>query len=262
MAEFTVEREAGIAVITIDNPTHGNAVSRAGAVEMAEALDEISLGTGDVRAVLLRSTGRHFCTGADISGARTDDKPITGHMVRSLTSSHHRLIGALFDCRVPVVAAVHGATIAFGLHLALVADFIVAGRSARFQELFSERGFSVDSGGSWLLPRFVGLTRAKQLLYTGEAIDAATALSWGLVAEVVDDDALDDAARRRVALLASRPTQAIAATKRLLHDSAGLDLERAMHAEAMAVELTIRGNDFKEGMTAFVDKRPPEFTGT
>jgi 2-(1,2-epoxy-1,2-dihydrophenyl)acetyl-CoA isomerase len=262
MGEFSVERDGGVALITLDNAARGSSVSRTAASGLADALDEISFGTGDVRAVLLRSAGRHFCTGADISGARTDTKPITGHMVRSLTAGHHRLIAAVFGCRVPVVAAVHGAAIGFGLHLALAADFIVAGRTARFQELFSERGFSVDSGGSWLLPRLVGLSRAKQLIYLGESLDVGTALSWGLVAEVVDDDELDTAARRRVDVLASLPTQAIAATKRLLHDNSGVDLERALHAEAMAVELTIRGNDFKEGMTAFVEKRPPEFTGT
>jgi 2-(1,2-epoxy-1,2-dihydrophenyl)acetyl-CoA isomerase len=262
MSEFAIARDGAVVVVTLDRPTVGNALSREAAVAMADVFDDVSYGGGDARAVLVRAEGRHFCTGADISGAGAGDKPVNGHMVRGLARSHHRLVAAVFACRVPVVAAVQGATMGFGLHLALAADLVIAGAGARFKDPFTERGFSVDSGGSWLLPRLVGLTRAKQFLYLGTELDAATALAWGLVAEVAPHDALDGVARERARALAARPTQAIAATKRLLHESYGVDLAQAMHAETMAVELTIRSNDFKEGMAAFVQKRPPEFTGT
>lgn len=215
-----------------------------------------------MRAALIRAEGRHFCTGADLSGARRDERPVNGHMVRSLAHTHHRLVASVFHCPVPTLAAVQGAAIGFGLHLALATDFIIAGERATFAEPFSDRGFNVDSGGSWLLPRLIGLTRAKQMLYFGERVDASTAAAWGLVAEVVADDVLDAAARSRVSTLATRPTQALAATKRLLHDSGGTTLDQALHAESMAVELTLRSDDFKEGMKAFMTKRPPEFTGT
>ena len=128
---------------------------------------------------------------------------------------------------------------------------------ARYAEVARE----MRDSGSWLLPRLIGLTRAKRFLYLAEELDAATALAWGLIAEVVPTGELDAVARAHAEALAARPTQALAATKRLLHDSAGVTLDAAMHAETMAVELTIRSNDFKEGMRAFGEKRPPEFKG-
>jgi 2-(1,2-epoxy-1,2-dihydrophenyl)acetyl-CoA isomerase len=262
VGEFSTERDGAIMVVTIDNQRVGNALSRDAAVAMADAFDDASNGSGDVRAILLRAEGKQFCTGADISGNKSGDKPVNGHMVRGLARSHHRLVDSVFHCRVPVVAAVQGAAMGAGLHLALAADFVIAAESARFKDPFTDRGFSVDSGGSWLLPRLIGLTRAKEFLYLGRQLDAATALAWGMVSEVVTDDALDATARTWVGDLAARPTQALAATKRLLHDSAGTTLSEAMHAETMAVELTLRSNDFKEGMTAFAERRPPEFTGT
>ncbi len=264
MDEFTTAREGPVVVVTLDHPNVGNALTRDAAAALADLFDGISAAEGDVRAVLLRAEGRQFCTGADLSGGGRGggDRPVNGHMVRGLARSHHRLVASVFDCRVPVVAAVQGMAMGAGLHLALATDLVVAGDLARFKDPFTDRGFSVDSGGSWLLPRLVGLSRAKQFLYLGSELDAATALGWGLVAEVVPAADLDAAARARADALAARPTQALAATKRLLHDSYRVDLAHAMHAEAMAVELTLRSNDFKEGMTAFAQKRPTEFTGT
>jgi 2-(1,2-epoxy-1,2-dihydrophenyl)acetyl-CoA isomerase len=265
MNEFTAERAGSVLTITIDNPSVGNALSRAAAIELADQLDALAVDADGVRAVLVRAEGRHFCTGADIrpgkSGA-TASSTTNGFMVRGLAASHHRVVHSMFTCPLPVVAAVNGGAFGFGLHLALAADFIVAGERATFAEPFLDRGFNVDSGGSWLLQRLVGLTRAKQMLYFGETVNAATALAWGLVADVVPDDELDAVARARADALAARPTQALAATKRLLHDNTIVHLGQAMHAESMAVELTIRSRDFKEGMKAFAEKRPPEFDGT
>jgi 2-(1,2-epoxy-1,2-dihydrophenyl)acetyl-CoA isomerase len=264
MGQFTSERDGALLIISLDNPDRGNALGAEAALGIAELFDEASLGTGDVRAVLLRANGKHFCTGADISGNNRGDaaRPIVGHMVRSLTRTHHRLVESVFNCRVPTVAAVPGNAQAFGLNLALATDFIVAAERSKFSEPFVERGFSVDSGGSWMLPRLVGMTRAKQMLFLSDLIDSATALQWGLVHQVVPDNEVDATARGLADRLAARPTAAIAATKQLVHDGAGYDLKAAMHAESMAVELTIRSNDFKEGMNAFFKKRPPEFTGT
>lgn len=262
MTEFTTERDGAVVIVTIDHQDVGNALSRDGARAMADVFDDVSTGPGDVRAVLLRAAGKQFCTGADVRRGAAGDRPVNGHMVRGLAGSHHRLIASVFHCRVPVVAAVQGAAMGAGLHLAIAADFVIAGDRASFKAPFADRGFSVDTGGSWLLPRLIGLTRAKQLFYFAPQLAAETALAWGLISEVVPHDELDGTARARAQELASRSTQAIAATKRLLHDAAGMSLIEAMHAESMAVELTLRSNDFKEGMTAFAEKRPPDFTGT
>ncbi len=266
--EFTTEREGAVLLVTLDHQERGNALSGEAAAELADVIDDASFGAGDVRGVLIQAAGKHFCTGADVSGRRErggdhgGEKPISGHMIRSLASTHHRCVASVFNCRIPVVAAVQGSAQGFGLHLALAADFVVASEQASFKDPFTDRGFSVDSGGSWLLPRLVGLTRAKQFLYLAEPLDAATALAWGLIHQVVSHGAVATVARDLTDRLAAGPTQAIAATKRLLNESGGYDLEQAMHAESMAVELTIRTADFKEGMSAFFQKRPPDFTGS
>lgn len=260
VGDFSVRHDGVVAVVTLDNPSVGNAITAATAAALADAFDELSAGTA-VRAVLLRSEGRHFCTGADLRTALSGERPTNGHMVRSLGAGYHRMVSSVFHCRLPVVSAVHGTAQGAGLHLAIAADFVIAAHDATFREPFTERGFSVDSGGSWLLPRRIGLSNAKRMLYMAERIDATQALDLGLVDELVADDQLDAVARQRAVALAARPTQAVAATKRLLHDSADSDLDHALHAEAMAIELTIRSKDFKEGMAAFSEHRPPDFTG-
>jgi 2-(1,2-epoxy-1,2-dihydrophenyl)acetyl-CoA isomerase len=264
--EFSIERNGAVAIVTLSKPNVGNALSGTGAIGLADIFDGWTADADGVRAVLIRAEGRQFCTGADLSNSqsepRTEQRPVNGHMVRQQGATHHRLIASVFHCPLPTIAAVQGAALGFGLHLALATDFVFAGERASFAEPFSDRGFSVDSGGSWLLPRLIGLTRAKRLLYLGDRIDAETAAAWGLIAEVVGDEELDAISRERAQELANRPTQALAATKRLLQESSGATLEQALHAESMAVELTLRSNDFKEGMKAFASKRPPEFTGT
>jgi 2-(1,2-epoxy-1,2-dihydrophenyl)acetyl-CoA isomerase len=264
-SEFSIERDGAVAVVTLSKPNVGNALSGAGAIGLADIFDGWAADADGARAVLIRAEGRQFCTGADLSNSqieRTDQRPVNGHMVRQQRATHHRLIASVFRCPLPTIAAVQGAALGFGFHLALATDFVLAAERASFAEPFSDRGFSVDSGGSWLLPRLIGLTRAKHLLYLADRIDAATAAAWGLISEVVADAELDAVSRERAQELANRPTQALAATKRLLQESFTATLEQALHAESMAVELTLRSNDFKEGMKAFASKRPPEFTGT
>jgi 2-(1,2-epoxy-1,2-dihydrophenyl)acetyl-CoA isomerase len=263
--EFSIERSGAVAVVTLSKPNVGNALSGAGAIGLADTFDGWAADADGARAVLIRAEGRQFCTGADLSNSqieRIEQRPVNGHMVRQQRATHHRLIASVFNCPLPTIAAVQGAALGFGFHLALATDFVFAAERASFAEPFSDRGFSVDSGGSWLLPRLIGLTRAKKLLYLGDRIDATTAAAWGLISEVVADAELDAISRDRAQELANRPTQALAATKRLLHENSGATLEQALHAESMAVELTLRSNDFKEGMKAFASKRPPEFTGT
>ncbi|MET0143276.1 MAG: enoyl-CoA hydratase-related protein [Ilumatobacteraceae bacterium] len=250
-----------VLTVTIDRTDRGNAADRPTTEALAAVFRDL-VDAADARAVVLRGEGRNLCTGADLTSVNArDGRPRTGHLVRELTASFHAAIQAVFDCPLPVVVAVKGRAAGFGVHLALAADFAVAARSATFHEPFTERGFNVDSGGSWLLPRRVGMQRAKQMLYLAEVVDAPTALAWGLVDDVVDDDALDGATRALAERLASRPSVGLANTKRLLHDHLDGTLQRAMHDEALAVELAVRSDDFKEGMRAFVERRPPEFTG-
>lgn len=255
------EQVTGVLTLTINRPERGNALDGPTVDLFIDVLQDLAADPGEVRAVLLRSEGSHFCTGADIGGADRGQRGTVGHMVRALGRGPHRLIELLWDCRLPVVAELTGRSSGLGLHVALTADVTVAAESATFAEPFVDRGFSVDSGGSWLLPRFVGLTRAKRMLYTSEVVDASTALEWGLVSEVVPDDRVATRAQGAAQSLARQATFALGVTKGLLHRHLDGDLGAAVQAEAEAIELTIRSDDFKEGIRAFSEKRPPDFRG-
>lgn len=255
-----VERRDGALVVSINRPDRGNALDSPTIQKLIDVVGTVTADPGDVRVVVLRSVGKHFCTGADIGGS-SSGKPMIGHMVRSLAAGPHRLIQVVWDCPVPVVAELTGRSSGLGLHLALACDLTIAADSATFAEPFADRGFNVDSGGSWLLPRLIGLTRAKRLLYSAEVLDAATALDWGLVSEVVAEDHLESRVSEVVTDFSRRSTFALGTMKRLMHDSLDGVLADALEREAAAVELTIRSDDFKEGMTAFRERRPPRFTG-
>ncbi len=174
--------------MSIDRPERGNALDGVTIDALLGVLGDLATDPGEVRAVVLRGEGRHFCTGADIGGGGDGGaRASIGHIARGLSTGPHLLVQRLWDCRLPVVVELTGRTSGLGLHVALTGDWTVAGESATFAEPFSDRGFNVDSGGSWLLPRLVGLTRAKRMLYTAEVVDAATAIEWGLVSQVVAD---------------------------------------------------------------------------
>jgi len=190
-----------------------------------------------------------------------DAKPVAGHLSRGLAIGAHGMIGALWDCPVPTVAAVQGKAIGLGLHLAVVCDFTVAADEASFAEVFCKRGFSVDSGGSFLLPRLIGIRRAKQMLLRGTVVDASTAAGWGLIDEVVGVGDLEGAAVRLATELAAGPTFSLGYTKRLLNNPAAAQLDEVLRQEAAAVEATVRSADFKEGLRAFSERRDPEFGG-
>jgi 2-(1,2-epoxy-1,2-dihydrophenyl)acetyl-CoA isomerase len=162
---------------------------------------------------------------------------------------------------VPVVCAVRGWAAGLGFQLALAADFTVAARDARFWQPFVTRGFTPDSGAAWLLPRAVGLARARELLILGRELSGAEAEAWGLVHRAVEPDVLDEAARALTARLASSATVSVGLTKRLLNAGMGRDLHSHLADEAFALEVSSRSSDFREGLRAFVEKRDPEFEG-
>lgn len=258
-----LDRDGGVLTITINRPHRGNALDADAVGRLIDVLSSVAATPGDDRAILLRSSGTNFCTGADIgtSGSSSATRPQIGHMVRSLAAGPHRLIELLWNCPLPIVAELTGRSSGLGLHIALACDITVAAEGSSFAEPFSERGFNVDSGGSWLLPRFVGMARAKRMLYTANVIDAATAFSWGIVTELAPDDVVVARAREIAGSMATRPTFAISSMKQLLHEGGEGSLSDALRREAAAIELTIRSDDFKEGMRAFSERRPPNFTG-
>jgi 2-(1,2-epoxy-1,2-dihydrophenyl)acetyl-CoA isomerase len=252
----------GVATITLNRPDAGNAIQpeqRDVIIELLDAADS----DPDVRAVALRSQGRHFCTGADlgsIAGGSTGE-PRVGDGMRRIMHGAQRLIAAVLDCPKPVVAVVQGPAAGLGAHLVFACDLVVASESAYFLEPFLLRGIIVDAGGAYLLPRLIGLQRAKELAFLGDRLPAQDAKELGLVNRVVPADDLDAAAAELIRRLATSPTSALALTKRLFNRSLDSDRAGAFLEEAMAQELQSKAHDATEGVRAFGERRDPEFLG-
>mgnify|MGYP001822779936 CR=1 FL=1 len=172
-----------------------------------------------------------------------------------------RTIRSLFRFPKPVVALVEGVAAGAGANLALACDLVYASRSARFCEIFVKRGISLDCGGSWLLPRLIGLQKAKELAFFGDWISAEEAASFGLVNEVFDDSEIGAAVEARLAVLASRPPVAIAQIKQSLNRATSITMDEALEIEALAQAACTATEDFGEGMRAFLEKREPDFKG-
>jgi len=249
--------------IVLDRPDKRNALDDDMVAAMIAAVDASERDEA-VRAILLVGAGEHFCGGFDIvarNAATADRRPRAGSIQRRLPSQAHRLIPLVLSVQVPVVCAVRGWAAGIGLHLAVAADFTVAAEDARFWEPFTERGFTPDSGGTWLLPRRLGEVRARELLVLGRALSGVEAVRWGLVHRAVPTaDVLEDAEALAVRL-AGGPTVALGLTKWLMHRGTDASLDHHLRDEAFALELSSRSEDFREGIAAFIEKRPPRFTG-
>ncbi|MFE7973607.1 enoyl-CoA hydratase/isomerase family protein [Streptomyces shenzhenensis] len=250
----------GVSRITLDRPEVLNALTPELRDRVVALLAEASADP-DVRAVVLTGTGRGFCAGADLRGGAAGGERVAGDVARLLRLGAQRLIAAVLDCEKPVLAAVNGTAAGLGAHLALACDLVLAAESARFIEVFVRRGLVPDGGGAYLLPRLVGPQRAKELMFFGDALDAADAARLGLVNRVVPDGELAPTADRWAARLAAGPTRALALTKQLVNASLDADRATAFAAEATAQEINMTTRDAQEGLKAFTDHHKPEFTG-
>jgi 2-(1,2-epoxy-1,2-dihydrophenyl)acetyl-CoA isomerase len=250
--------------LTLDRPDKRNALDD---VMVAGLIDAIDAAGRDerVRAIVLAGAGDHFCGGADIvarnAGGPDAPRPRVGSIQRRVPSMAHRLVPLVLSVQVPVVCRVQGWAAGIGFHLALASDFTVAASDARFWEPFAERGFTPDSAGTWLLPRLAGMVRARELLLLGRRLHAAEAVDWGLIHAAVQADSLDAEVGALVGRLASGPTVALGLTKWLLRSGQTTPLEAHLQDEALALELSSRSEDFREGLSAFKDKRDPHFRG-
>lgn len=255
------ELHGSVLVLILDRGSKANTLTP---TDMAWIADSVAGAVTDdaVRAVLIRAEGDHFCGGADLVAVNSPDaRPRTGATMRMLNSAAHRMVQSIWDCTLPTVAAVQGRAAGVGLHLALATDFVVAADSASFQEPFRERGFTADSGATFLLPRLIGLARAKELLLLGRTLTAADALTWGLISQVHHDDELGAESFALAEELAAGPTFSMELTKSMLNKHVTTDLASSMSEEAAIVQLSLHGQDFKEGIKAFRERRPAEFTG-
>jgi len=264
-----VVTDGGVLRLTLQRPEKRNAMTSAMFDGISDAID-LAVADDAIRVVVIRGAGDHFCSGAQVGGAPgrgagTDDeqaaRPRTGHLQRTLHASPHRMVRTLFECEVPIVTGVQGFAAGIGNSLALAGDHVVATRSARFWVPFVTRGFTPDSGSTYLLPRLIGLARAKEMILRGKQVDGERAAQWGMVNEVVDDDALDDAVEAVVQEFASAATVSVGLAKQLMFRNLSGDLNGALEQEGLAEELAVRSDDFKEGMRAFGERRDPDYQG-
>ncbi|OHU98317.1 enoyl-CoA hydratase/isomerase family protein [Mycobacterium talmoniae] len=257
----TALREGAILRVTLDRPERRNSLSHPMIDEFVAALTEAA--TDDtLRAIHVRGAGADFCAGADWVATNTEGhRPRTGALARRIPHTAHRVIELVHSIQLPVVCSVRGWAVGLGCNLALAADFTVAASDAVFWEPFLTRGFSPDSGSTWLLPRLVGLARAKRMLLLGEKVSGADAADWGLIHQATDPAELDAAAEALLARLASGPTVALGLTKQALNYGQHATLPQSMTHELSSLELSCRTGDFKEGLAAFQQRRTPDFQG-
>ena len=250
-----VDEADRVVTITMNRPRRKNAANSLMCEELSDVVRALH-SADDVRAVILTGAGGDFCSGADVSGEETRSR----HMLHSM-----RHIGdlclSLQRLAQPTVAKVRGVAAGAGLNMALACDMVIAAEGARFSEIFARRGLVVDFGGSWLLPRLVGMHRAKELVLLADIIDAAEADRIGLVNRVVPEAELDDTVDSIAARLAAGPPIALAMSKRLLNNSFDVTLEQALDDEGLAQTVTFSTEDVAEAMGAFIDKRDPVFRG-
>lgn len=262
--------ENGVAWITLNRPEAANAITPSQRNRLIELLADASASL-HVRAVVLTAAGtKGFCTGADLRAAQPGPKEpppegaperAIGDVTRMIANGAQRLIAAIMDCEKPVIAAVNGTAAGIGAHMALAADLVIAAEGVRFIEVFVRRGIAPDGGGAYLLPRIVGLHKAKELIFFGDDLPADEALRLGIVNKIVPADALEAAAREWAERLAAGPTKAIGLSKWLLNRS--LDVDRTTHfgEEAMVQDLIMTSFDANEGVNSFKERRPTEFKG-
>jgi 2-(1,2-epoxy-1,2-dihydrophenyl)acetyl-CoA isomerase len=256
----TTCREGAVLRLTLDRPPRRNSLSQPMTETLVAALTDAA--TDDsLRAIHIRGAGSDFCAGADWVATNREARPRTGDLVRRVPHGAHRVIELVHTIHLPVVCTVRGWAVGLGCNLALAADFTVASTDAIFWEPFLDRGFSPDSGSTWLLPRLVGLARAKSMLLLGEQVSAADAADWGLIHRCEAEAELDATVEGLLTRLASGPTVAIGLAKQAIHYGQHATLTQSMNQELYNLELSCRTKDFKEGLAAFRDKREPEFGG-
>jgi len=248
----------GVASITLNRPEVRNALDMTMRRDLEATLTGLD-GDAGVRVVVVRGAGEHFCAGGDVKLMR--DNPMTAAEGQSRVEAINRVIMALARFRTPTIAMVDGVAVGAGCNLALACDLVLASDRARFGESFARIGLIPDAGGTYFLPRRVGLARAKELVFTAEIVDAREAERIGLVNRVVPAPDLEAEVYALARRIADGPPQVLAAAKALLDHAPGLDLESALHWEALTQGTMIAAADHREGLRAFFEKRPPRFTG-
>jgi 2-(1,2-epoxy-1,2-dihydrophenyl)acetyl-CoA isomerase len=267
-ADFEVDgleltQDDGVLRVVLNRPARRNAITDAVVEAFSDVFDAVATDES-VRVVVISGQGDHYCGGFDIVARNADldaPSPRVGSIQRRLPTQSHRLIPLMLSVQVPVVSVVRGWAAGLGLQLVLASDFALVAEDATLWEPFTQRGFTPDSGATWLLPRRVGEVRAREMILLGRTVTGLEAAEWGMVHRAVPTSDLGAAAEALVAELASGPTVSLGLSKWLLHTGGTGDLATALTNEALALEVSSRSKDFREGLAAFREKRSPDFKG-
>lgn len=256
--EYTVDE--GVAVLTFNRPESLNSFTVAMHEEVKLAMDKVR-NDSDVRCLVITGAGRGFCAGQDLNdrSVKADSGPLD--LGESVEKYYNPFVRSIMTLDKPVICAVNGVTAGAGASIALACDIVLAARSAKFVQVFCKIGLIPDSGGTWNLPRAIGLPRAKGLALLGDKLSAEQAENWGMIWRCIDDEDLMSEAMSLAGYLATQPTRGLAETKRLLNESLSTPMHQQMENEKYAMRRLGQSHDYQEGVSAFLEKRPPVFRG-
>lgn len=251
MTDLIVDRADGVVTVTLNRPRRKNGVTWPLIEELNGVFEEIASRTND-RVLVLTGADGAFCSGMDLTESVSPDEFVFMRRVGQAVTALHEL-------PKPTIAKVAGAAVGFGCNLALACDLVVAGENAVFGEIFADRGLALDGGGSWSLPRLVGLAKAKELVFFAARVTGTEAHEMGLVNRVVADDELDAFVADWAARLSDAPTVALSMMKKALNTATETSFAQAIEQESLGQALSFRSAEAREGMRAFLERRPPRF---
>lgn len=251
--------DTGVATLTLDRPERLNSFNSEMHSEIRSAFDEIRADEA-VRCVVITGNGRGFCAGQDLADrAVIGDEP--ADLGQSLEENYNPMVRTIMNLEMPVICAVNGVAAGAGANLALACDIVIAAKSASFIQAFCRLGLVPDAGGTWTLPRLVGRSRAMALAMLGDKISAEQAEQWGMIWRSVDDDQLMPEVNKLALHLATQPTKGLGYIKQAINASESNDLDTQLDMERDLQSIASKTEDYREGVQAFINKRPPEFKG-
>jgi enoyl-CoA hydratase/carnithine racemase len=264
MSLLTLEKRGHVAILTLNRPEAMNALGAPGDGDQVQAVCEEVNADREIRCVVLTGAGRAFSAGGDVKAMKAREGAFGGSGVTirdGYRGNIHKVVRSIYGLEVPSIAAVNGAAIGLGCDVACMTDIRIAAEGARFGVTFLKLGLIPGDGGAWLLPRTIGMSRACELLFTGDVIDAATAASWGLVSRVVPADALMSEAMALAEKIAAQPPHALRLAKTLLKQGQTTSYDTLMEMSAAAQAISHLTEDHMEGVDSILEKRPAVFSG-